>query len=280
VEFFNVIYFTDSDNEKMLDFEFMDEDSFIGTKVGNDYVIFSKYTERTSEELNISTDGKGLFRYIVMGLHEGTWDIDVDGVSVAHCVATQEGGMIAFYAPSGNVRIKPGKDIAPANGGRVVYNTYGGLIVDEAPTTYVIDEPLVLPQNITRGNDEFLGWYTSPMFEEETRVDDVYYPYDKGRLVFYAKYRAVPIIEDFQELDFSIEATNKFVNSITYVADKKQGSAFEVIINPATEGRYLRASRENDDLQIDVIKSPASYMGYGEYKLTFEDTNFRRFCVC
>lgn len=270
VDMFNVMYFTDAENEESQSFELFDEDSFIATKVGSDYVIFSKSQDRTADPISITTEGTGLSRYIVMGLHEGTWDIEVDGISVAHRVATEEGGMIVFYAPSGEVSIKPGNDIPPSNGGRIIYYGYGGIIPDDAPVTYTVGVPFTLPENIRRGNDLFLGWYTSPTFENNTRVTGEIYPKEKGRLTFYAKYNTVALLEDFENRDFSFSQLSREYGDLKYEGQSKTGSKFEILTNELTGNKYLCVTGGTRDPQINMTKEPSSYVNAVDTKITFE----------
>ena len=48
------------------------------------------------------------------------------------------------------------------------YNTYDA--VNNNPTSYYVGQGNILLNDISRDGYEFLGWYTSPIFEEDTRV--------------------------------------------------------------------------------------------------------------
>ncbi len=272
-EFFNLIYFTDATNDEKQTPVLFDTESYIGTKAGDDYVVFLKSEERNLEEISLETEGTGLSRYIVIGLNAGTWNIQVDGVTVAHRVASEEGGMITFWAPAGKVCVIPGKDIPSANGGRIVYNTYGGIVPETAPLLYEIDVPFTLPEDVERGNDDFLGWYTSPSFEEETRVSGEVWTSERGKYEVYAKYRTYLIYEDYEDQDFYFDknvGANQTVNGITYITKDKAGSSIEVMEDG--ENKYIRVSvtTKNGDTHIDPTKNVSSFLGAADTKLTFE----------
>lgn len=267
--FFNVMYVTDADSEAKITPNMFENDLLIGTEFGENVIAFTKSGDRNADELTFTTEGSGIRRYFILGMYEGTWNISVDGVSVAHSVSSVDGGMISFYAPSGNVTVSPGKDIAPSNGGRIIYNAFGGIVPDDAPQTYEIGIPVKLPETIKRGEDIFLGWFTSPTFEEETRVTELN-PTEKGRVEVYAKYKAFIIIENYDVTDFAFGEANKTFKSITYKGNLKKGSWYEVHTDPVTGNRYASASRTEKDMQIDVDSSLYQYMPAGETKVTFE----------
>ncbi len=268
-EFFNVMYVTDATNDEKLDIDMFESDLLIGTQLDDTVVVFTKSQDRSTDELIFEAEGTGLIKYYVCGLFEGTWNIEVDGINVAHRVSSEEGGMITFYAPAGEVRVKPGSNIAPSNGGRIIYNSYGGIVPDDAPLVYEIGQTIVLPANIVRGEDTFLGWYTSPYFEEETLVTEIT-PTEKGKFAVYAKYRSYPINEDFEDLSFAFGEVNKTFGKIQYGGNGKIGSWFEILTNAETGNKFLAISRTDRDMQLDAHEDVATFIGLGDTKITYE----------
>ncbi len=268
-EFFNVMYVTDATNDEKLDMDMFESELLIGTQLDDTIIAFAKSQERSADELVFESKGKGIIKYYVCGLFEGTWNIEVDGTSVAHRVSSEEGGMITFYAPAGEVHVKPGSNIAPSNGGRIIYNAYGGIVPDEAPLVYEIGQTIILPTNIVRGNDTFLGWYTSPYFEEETLVTEIT-PTEKGKFSVYARYRSYPINEDFEDLSFAFGEVTKTFGDIQYGGNGKTGSWFEILTNEETGNKYLALSRAEKDMQLDAHDDVATFIGLGDTKITYE----------
>ncbi len=267
-DFLNFIYVTDAANDEKLTPVTIDTEKLSGMQLGTDVVIFAKSTDdRNTEELLFNTEGSGLNRYFITGIYEGTWHVSVDGVTVAHCVSTEEGGMISFYAPAGEVSIKPGGDIASSNGGRIIYNSFGGIVPDDAPLVYEIGVPVKLPETIVRGNDEFLGWYTSPTFEEDTRITEVLAE-NKGKFNVYASFRSYPVLEDYEDKDFIISGFAQQVEDLLYYGDK-EGSRFETVKDESGNNTYLRISHTASDMEIYATQTPSSYIG-SYTKLTFE----------
>ncbi len=257
------MYVTDSDSTVTVEPELLTAENMNGLVVDDQIIIFANIEdENNSSELKFTTEGSGLKRFIVMGMFSGTWNITVDGMSVAHSVSSEKGGMITFYAPCGEVVISPGKDIAPSNGGRIIYNPAGGIVPDDAPLVYEIGVPVTLPTNIKNGLNKFIGWYTSPSFEEETRVD-VLVGTEKGKINLYAKYSGVAVDENYEDIEINSNKISE--NGISY--NGKSGSLFQTVTDENTGNTYLHITRGSADPQIDIGKRPSTYL-YGDTKLT------------
>ncbi len=258
-DFLSFMYVTDATNDEKLSPTTFENENLIGTQIGSDVIVFTKSTdEPNSAELVFNTEGVGLQRYFITGLYDGTWHVEVDGVLVAHAVSTEEGHMISFYAPSGEVRVKPGSNIAPSNGGRIIYNAAGGIIPEDAPQVYEIGVPVQLPV-ITRGRDEFLGWYTSPTFEEETRVTELIVE-TKGKINIYANFRATPIYVDFEGMSIDITALNKGIGDISFNGSTKPNSRAHTVVDEETGNTYLRVVRGSKDPFINASQSTSTYI--------------------
>ena len=248
-ELLNVLYYTDATNESTLSPTLIENEKVIGTKVDNTYVLFSKSHNLNTAEIKLNTEGGGLSRYMLLGMHSGTWHVSVDGVTVAHAYASEEGTMISFYAPSGEVTVTPGDDIAPADGGRIIYNTQGGILPEGTPMTYRIGDEITLPTEVKNGYHEFLGWYTSPDFSEDTRVTELY-PFETGDIVLYAKYKHFFISANFEEADFDHTASAFSNSSIQFLIANKTGTNVKTVTENGNT--YVRISTQSRDATLRV----------------------------
>ena len=92
---------------------------------------------------------------------------------------------------------------------KVIYNnTYGAL--NSNPTSYYEEETDILLSDISRDGYEFLGWYTSPTFEEDTRVTMITSD-EPDVLNLYAKWEKIDAINEDT-------FTNPNTNSMFYIA--------------------------------------------------------------
>lgn len=259
----NFMYVTDATSKTTVEPELIVAEGMHGLIIDDTVVIFAESEEENNTaELRFNIEGTGLRRFIVMGMYAGTWNISVDGISVAHSVSSDEGGVITFYAPSGEIAISPGKNIAPTNGGRIVYNSFGGIVPDDAPLVYEIGVPVTLPADIKNGDDEFIGWYTSPNYEDETLVTELVAT-EKGKVILYAKYKGVSFTEDYENVLINANKTAK--NGLSYSG--KTGTVFMTCTDEETGNTYLHVTKGTQDPQIDATKKPVDFL-YGETKLT------------
>ncbi len=269
-EFLSFMYVTDADNDTKLKPQTLDSERAIGVQIGSDIIMFAKSTdERCADEIVFSTTGSGLQKYYVSGLLDGMWNVEVDGVAVAQKVSTEEGGMISFYAPAGEVHVKPGSNIAPSSGGRIIYNTAGAMLPEGAPQIYELGVPVTLPVP-TDGESVFVGWYTSPGFEEDTLIKDrILVHNEKGRLNVYARFHVCSVYEDYQGTSFSVTNTNRSYNGLTYGATGKEGAVFRVAEDKESGNKYLEFIEGTQDPLINADEDVGSYCGI-DTVLTFE----------
>lgn len=259
----NFMYVTDSNSTLMLEPELIEAENAKGLVVDKNVFMFADTEgEKNTEAIEFEIGGKGLYRIIVTGLFGGTWDISVDGVSVAHAVSSAEGSVISFYAPAGKVTVAPGKDIVPSNGGRIVYNSFGGKVPDDAPLVYEIGVPVLLPTEIENGCNTFVGWYSSPDYSEESRITELVGT-EKGVFNVYAKYAGIIVNEDYEK---TVLNTGKgTAEGISY--NGKTASEFKTVRDEKNGNTYLRIYSGTADPNVDVATPPAQYL-YGGKKLT------------
>ncbi len=224
-----VMAVTDEENEAPFEIEkFVNEDeSVFGAKYERSIIAFTNNTKNHDyypySEISFTTAGKGLYEYYIAGVEAGTWNILVDGISVAYANASSEGHILTFTAPTGTVEVKPTSNVIGANGGKIIYNEVGGAITGAALYGYNRDTGTPITAVPKRGNDVFLGWYTSPDYEPETFTDFV--PAGtEGDYVVYAKWLSTFLDEDYTT---TISHTgNKVVNGVSYNAKNKEGASF------------------------------------------------------
>lgn len=262
----NFMYVTDIGNENKTVPTLIENDKIVGTRVENTVVLFAKDLDPSCESFNFTTEGSGLIRHFITGVHGGTWHVTVDGVSVATVTASDEGHLIDFYAPCGNVTVRPGSDVPPANGGRIIYNAFGGLVPDDAPLTFEIGVPVTLPTNITRGDDVFLGWYSHPSLADEYLITEVNAT-EKGRYNVYAKYKAFPVNENYESSVIDHTESNKTVNKISYNGSGKDGSSFVTVTENGNT--YLKITKGTKDPSVNFSEDIPGYIG-NETKITIK----------
>lgn len=93
----------------------------------------------------------------------------------------------------------------------VYHNTYD--VENNNPTSYYVDETDILLSDISRDGYKFLGWYTSPTFEENTRVTMISKD-DPDVLELYAKWEKIEEVVDSNEDNIF---TNPETNSTSYI---------------------------------------------------------------
>ncbi len=226
--FLTAMYVTDATNDTPLEVGKISSDYVDGAVIKNKVIAFTKtdINAQQYKEFSFTTEGQGLYDYYVAGIETGTWSIRVDGVAVATAYSNEGGSIITFTAPAGKVTLVPGRDVIGANGGKIKYNALGGKVPDDAPLAYNNEEITPLPQNIVRGSDTFLGWYTSPTYEPETYVTEI--PMGlSGAFVVYARYLSTLVDADFTDPDFNLNVTEgNASNIINFQASKKAGASF------------------------------------------------------
>ncbi len=230
-KFLNVMAITDTENEAPFEIQKFtnDESSVYGAQFKKSVIAFvnsdEKPAEKTYKEFSFHTEGKGLYEYYIAGLEAGTWQVIIDGVSVAYSLADTEGALLTFTAPAGDVEVRPGSDVIGANGGKIQYSTGGGILPKDTLYVYKNEFDFPLPTEVTRGSDIFVGWYTSPTYEPETAVT-VIPAGTTGTYRIYAKWISNFLNEDYSETTFEIIEANANVGGVNYSGSTKTGSSF------------------------------------------------------
>ena len=102
----NVLYATDADNDAVTRATAIQGDGLVGAVIGNIAAVFSESYKGRECALELTTEGEGDLTYYVSGVKAGAWQISVGDTRITE-IATEEGGLLRFTAPSGAVSIVP-----------------------------------------------------------------------------------------------------------------------------------------------------------------------------
>ncbi len=265
--FFTVMAVTDTVNETPFAIEKFvnDTETVFGAKYDKSIIAFVSDEENPSEkkykEFSFTTSGKGLYEYYIAGLEAGTWNVKVDGVSVAYSYADEDGELLTFIAPAGEISVTPSSNVIGANGGKINYVTGGAVLPSDTPYVYNNELDFPLPTEATRGEDKFVGWYTSPNFESETAITAI--PKGTtGTFTVYAKWISNFVNEDYTTTKINHQATSKTHNGIEYFGSGKTGSSF--ITKTDSDGvNYLEWLEGSQDPFITMKSSTKNFSGIG-----------------
>lgn len=195
-----------------------------------DYVIaFVDSHNRISDEFTFGVQGTGLYNYYISGIEAGTWNVKVNGESVASFTVSEEGGIATFIAPAGKVTVTPTDNVVGIGSGRINYQTDGGTLPADANMFYSVSEATALDAVPTRGNDEFLGWFISADCKSDEYITEIPAGLSGDTVTVYAKWRKVLLYEDYTSTNVSVpESTTSVFGGVTYNAgsstEEKPGS--------------------------------------------------------
>ncbi len=258
--FLTAMYVSDATNGEALEVKYLDSDSVECALIMDKIIAFTKTTSDAQQykEFSFTTEGTGLYEYYVAGIEAGTWNVKVDGVSVAYTYADEGASILTFTAPTGDVTLIPGNDVIGSSGGRIKYNANGGIVPDSAPIVYDSENPVALPTDIVRGEDIFLGWYTSPNYEEDTLVTHT--PKDAtGNFAVYAKYLSTFTNVDFTDGSIKLNLLEQDKsNKINFYAGGKSLASF-ITKGSEDEGMYLEWTEGTQDPIISLTSTEKNY---------------------
>ena len=105
----NVLYVTDKGNKDMATVKDTASENGLTGGVFNEKIAALFATSRTEAktELSCKTSGSSSMDYYVSGLAAGKWRVTVNGNVIGTFTATEEGGLLTFTAPAGNVTVTP-----------------------------------------------------------------------------------------------------------------------------------------------------------------------------
>ena len=110
-EFLNVIYVTDKDSKKVAPkVSRVDAEGITGATFGRTAVLFATSRERRACEINATVVApRGNIEYFISGVVGGMWSVTVDGKDYGKHIASENGGLLTFTAPAGEIKITPAK---------------------------------------------------------------------------------------------------------------------------------------------------------------------------
>ena len=108
-EFLNLLYVTDKGTKRVAPkVARIDADGIVGAIFGKTVALFATSRDRRACQINASVEGpKGRLEYFISGISGGEWTVSVDGKDYGTHIATEEGGLLAFTAPAGNITVSP-----------------------------------------------------------------------------------------------------------------------------------------------------------------------------
>lgn len=225
-ELLTMMAITDKDNERELERENIVSETALGAVIDDSVIVFSRSHDLNYKTLEFTHEGKGLYKYYITGLDEGTWNVTVDGMKVATCYADAGEAVVTFVAPMGAVSIVPDTDVIGANGGKIQYNAGGAILPEDAPYVYRNETATPLPTEVVRDDDVFLGWYTTPTYDEGTEIKEI--PAGTTGLVkVYAKFFCTFVNEDFTTTEIDITAGRVDLDGVAYNGLSKEKSSFK-----------------------------------------------------
>ena len=107
--FTNLIYVTDRGNENTPEVREVIKAEGVEGGIFNEKIValFATARGRATSAVSCRTYGDGDMSYYVSGVAKGVWTVTVDGNAVGSFEASEEGGLLTFTAPAGNVVISP-----------------------------------------------------------------------------------------------------------------------------------------------------------------------------
>ena len=109
VTFMNLLYVTDKGNTKMATVR---KTSFDNGLTGGSFDrkivgLFATSRDRANTEISCKTTGSTSMIYYVSGVAAGEWTVTVDKTVIGTYTATEEGGLLTFTAPAGEIVLTP-----------------------------------------------------------------------------------------------------------------------------------------------------------------------------
>ena len=249
-KFMNVLYVTDAGQTKTA--PAITEISGTGVEggaFGDVVAIFATSRNESDTTISATVSGSGTMKYYVSGVAAGNWSISVNGTSYGIATATEEGGLLTFEAPAGELLLTP----AP---GQIVYELGELSLPENAPTTYKRGTSVALPTPICASGVLFGGWYTDPDFSASSKVSAV--PVDAGyEFKVYAKYSTPFLHEDYSNTTITKASTVngiKYAYSSTIKTETENGNKYLYMSTSNSEGAQITSSGNLKDKLGDTKK--------------------------
>ncbi len=102
--FLNVLQVSDNDKEYYREVAKIDTNEVAGAVIADRVVTFSKSGKNIESAFGFSVSGEGEYQYTLADMKPGKWSVNAGGVSL-EAVATEEGQLVSFTAPAGDVSL-------------------------------------------------------------------------------------------------------------------------------------------------------------------------------
>ena len=73
--------------------------------IGDVAALFVRNADRRAEPFSVPLAGEGEYTVYLAGVAAGNWSVTLDGVAVASATAAEEGGLLVFRAPAGDLSL-------------------------------------------------------------------------------------------------------------------------------------------------------------------------------
>jgi heparin/heparan-sulfate lyase len=105
-----LMYVTDAENESapITPLEIKSE-KLLGASVLGQALLFPKDEKILTENLSFTTEGEGELHYYVMGVSDGEWTAEVNGIAVTKALVKDNEGILTFTAPAGKINLSMAK---------------------------------------------------------------------------------------------------------------------------------------------------------------------------
>ncbi len=100
--FLNVIQVTDETNKAYHAIEKVESDKFVGVKISDRVVLFSKDAKRVTDKFDVNINGTGDVKYTICDVDSGVWKV-TNGDKTFDVIVTEDGGVLAFNGVLGSV---------------------------------------------------------------------------------------------------------------------------------------------------------------------------------
>ena len=101
----NVMFVCDADDTPALPALPVETDVVKGAVIGDVAALFVRSADRRAEPFSVPLAGEGEYTVYLAGVAAGNWSVTLDGVAVASATAAEDGGLLVFRAPAGDLSL-------------------------------------------------------------------------------------------------------------------------------------------------------------------------------
>ena len=101
----NVLFVTDAGKTPVWKAAPIETDVAAGAVIGDVAAIFVRNADRRAEPFSVSLAGEGEYTVYLAGVAAGNWSVTLDGIAVASATAAEDGGLLVFRAPAGDLSL-------------------------------------------------------------------------------------------------------------------------------------------------------------------------------